>query len=422
MSPLKEKTRGYNLEKVMTMKEANRLSVMQQVDKKQLSLKEASEELELSIRQTKRLRKRYKAEGDEGLISKRRGLISPNKIPAQVRTRAIELLKQPLYEGFGPTYAMEKLEALHEITVSRETVRTWMVKEGLWVPKQKRAQRVYQRRTRRSRFGELLQGDGSPHDWFEGRGEKCSLLHFIDDATSQMTAGKFFPAETTSGYLEVLDEHLNHYGRPLGFYSDKHSIFRLNRESKGSGETHFNKVLKELDIEHICAHSPQAKGRVERANGTLQDRLVKEMRLKGINTIEEANAFLPEFMEDYNRRFGKSPHHPEDAHRPLRDKDDLKVIFARKAIRKLSKDNIFQYEGTTYQVETKNPNRIRKTHVEIIDKKGEPIEIKIGGISYGYKKWEDIACKRPKILDAKELEGHWRRPLKRKPGKHHPWR
>ena len=163
-------------------------------------------------------------------------------------------------------------------------------------------------------------------------------MHFVDDATSRITAGKFFPAETTESYLQVLEQQLTLHGRPLGFYSDKHSIFKVNREEvKGTGETHFNKVLKKLGIEHICAHSPQAKGRIERANGALQDRLVKEMRLKGINHIEEANAFLPEFIEDYNKRFGKIACCPDDAHRPLRAEDDLETIFARKATRKLSK-------------------------------------------------------------------------------------
>ena len=168
------------------------------------------------------------------------------------------------------------------------------------------------------------------------------------------------------------------------------------------------RFLRELDIELICAHSPQAKGRIERANGTFQDRLVKEMRLRGISSIEEGNAYLPEFIEAYNKQFGKIAFEQEDAHRPLPAQDDLDRIFAGKTSRKLSKDLSFQYKRTLYQIETKTPNRIRKTHVEIIDKIGSPIEVEIDGKSYEYKKWEDVAYRRPAVLDAKELESKWR--------------
>jgi len=169
-----------------------------------------------------------------------------------------------------------------------------MIQEGLWKAKARKSRRVYQRRVRRARFGELLQGDGSRHAWFEDRGEECTIVIFVDDATSRLTAGRFVLAETTIAYQEILEEHLVRYGRPLGLYVDKHSIFRVSRETSGAKErqTHFAKVLKALDIELICAHSPQAKGRVERANGTLQDRLIKEMGLRGIGTIEEANEYL----------------------------------------------------------------------------------------------------------------------------------
>ncbi len=191
---------------------------------------------------------------------------------------------------------------------------------------------------------------------------------------------------------------------------------------KGEGETHFAKVLKELDIELICAHSPQAKGRVERANGTLQDRFVKEMRLRGISSIEEGNTYLPEFIEEYNKQFGKIAAEQEDAHRPLRSQDELERVFARKASRKLSKDLSFQYKKVLYQIQTKSPNRIRKTHVQIIEKQGKAIVVEIGGKAYEYKKWQDVADTRPKVIDAKELELSWQRRPQIKPKKHHPWR
>lgn len=221
---------------------------------------------------------------------------------------------------------------MNKITISAETIRKWLVEEGLWKVKKKREDRVYQRRARRSRFGELLQGDGSPHDWFEGRDKKCTLLQFVDDATSKITAARFVPTETTEGYLEVLKEHLEKYGRPQALYVDKHVTFRVNREEikKGTGITRFGQIVKELEIELICANSPQAKGRVERKNGVLQDRLIKEMRLKGINNLEEGNGFLAQFIEEMNKRFGKEAENSEDAHRKLRPQDDLKKIFTKK--------------------------------------------------------------------------------------------
>jgi hypothetical protein len=187
-------------------------------------------------------------------------------------------------------------------------------------PKKRKEQKIYQRRTRRSRFGELLQGDGSPHAWFDDRREKCNLVQFVDDATEKTTVAKFVTTETTNGYIEILNEHLKKYGRPLALYVDSHGIFRVTREEikKGAGITHFGKVLKELDTELICANSPQEEGRAERRNGVLQDRLIKEMRLRGISTMEEGNAFLPGFLADFNKRFRVEAATPEDAHRPLR--------------------------------------------------------------------------------------------------------
>jgi hypothetical protein len=300
----------------------------------------------------------------------------------------------------------------------------WMIKEDLWEANGRRNRKIYQRRVRRSRFGELLQGDGSRHDWFEDRGEKSTLVIFIDDATSRLTVGKFVSAETTVAYQEILEEHLNKYGRPLGLYVDKHSIFRVSREVSGprETETHFARVLRELDIELICAHSPQAKGRVERANGVLQDRLIKEMRLRGISTIEDANRYLPSYIEEHNKKFGKGPRDEENAHRPMREQDDLERIFARRSIRKISKDLSFNYEGTFYQIQATLPNRVRTTHVNILERPGKPILIEAGGKEYSYKKWGELTHELPKILDSKELEAHWPSNVRKKPGKHHRWR
>lgn len=408
----------------MSFKEANRLSIMRQVDKQILSLRKASEELGISVRQIKRIRKRYRLEGEKGLISKHLGKISPNRIGHKLRAEVVKILQREEYAGFGPTLAKEKLRQRPGYYLSDETIRKWMIEEELWKAKSRKNRKVYQRRIRRARFGELLQGDGSRHAWFEDRGEECTLVIFIDDATSRWTAGKFVKAETTVAYQEILEDHLRKYGRPLGLYVDKHSIFRTSRENSCAKEreTHFGRVLRELDIDLICAHSPQAKGRVERANGVLQDRLIKEMRLQKIKTMEEGNRFLEGYIEEYNEKFGKDPRNIEDAHRPMRTEDDLERIFARRTTRKLSKSLSFQYAGISYQVQPKNLNRFRSMHVNILETPGKPILIESNGEELSYTKWEEGFEGKPKVLDSKELEAYWPKGAKRKPGKNHPWR
>ena len=408
----------------MSVKEADRLSVMRQVDKKILNIRRASEELGVSVRQAKRIRKRYLIEGEKGLISRHRGKISSNRIELKLKNEVVKILKREEYIDFGPTLVREKLRQRHGYYLSDETLRKWMIEEGLWQAKKQKERKVYQRRVRRSRFGELLQGDGSRHDWFEDRGEECTLVIFVDDSTSRLTAGKFVPAETTEAYQDILEEHLSKYGRPLGLYVDKHAIFRVSRENRNAkeAETHFGRVLRELDIELICAHSPQAKGRVERANGVLQDRLIKEMRLRGISTIVEANQYLPLFIEEYNWKFGKEPRESEDAHRPLRAGDDLQRLFARRAVRKLSKSLSFHYEGIEYQLEPNLPNRMKSNYVTILERIGKPILVESGGRECPYSKWGERVHGKPTVLDSKELEAHWPTRSFKRPGKHHPWR
>ncbi|MBS0628582.1 MAG: ISNCY family transposase [Verrucomicrobia bacterium] len=408
----------------MSIKEAERLSVLRQVDKKILTLKEASEELGICLRQMKRIRKCYLNHGEKGLISAKRGKESNRKISKESRDAIIDLVKQK-YIDFGPTLASEKLEELDGIKISSETLRKWFIAEGIWKSKRKKEVKIHQRRARRSQFGELLQGDGSPHDWFEGRSAKCTLLQFVDDATSNTTVARFEPTETTDGYLKLLEEHLKEYGRPLGLYVDKHSTFKVNKEElkKGTGITHFGQVVKDLEIELICANSPQAKGRVERKNGVFQDRLIKEMRLLGINTIEEGNKFLPKFLKKLNKKFGVAPAIAKDAHRPLRLKDDLKKIFARKDTRKLSKDLTFQHNGILYLIETKTPNRMRHATVIISWLEEGVTEVQCNGVKLKYKKWAEKVYEQPKVLDRKEVAtGELGYQKKMKPGKHHPWK
>ena len=221
-----------------------------------------------------------------------------------------------------------------------------------------------------------------------------------------------------------MKSHLLQYGKPLSLYVDKHSIFRVNREElkRGTGITHFGRVLKELDIELICAHSPQAKGRVERKNGVLQDRLVKEMRMAGIKNIEEANDFLLTYIEKHNEQFGKDAACSENAHRPLKTKENLDRIFSCHETRKLSKDLTFQYKGVLYQLKTQTPNRLRFATIDVFWRTGEPIQIEHEGRPLEYTIWHEVIYEQPRVLDFKELENNWRPSERKKPSLNHPWR
>src|SRR5271167_3190680 len=213
--------------------------------------------------------------------------------------------------------------------ISRETLRAWMVADGLWQTRRKRRGRVYQPRYRRECLGELVQIDGSEHRWFEDRGEMCTLLAFVDDATSRLMRLRFVASESAFDYFRATKDYLETHGKPVAFYSDKHGIFRVNSNDAVAGDriTQFGRVLSELNIDIICANSPQAKGRVERAFGTLQDRLVKELRLAGISTVTAANAWLPGFITGYHARFGRQPQNAKDLHRPLTSADNLDEIL-----------------------------------------------------------------------------------------------
>ena len=335
---------------VMTQQAVDRLEVIQQVVDKQLRQREAARQLGLSVRQVQRLVARFQAEGPTGLVSRQLGRRPGNAISAAVRQEVLALLHDH-YSDFGPTLACEKLASRHGHRISTETLRQWMIADGLWQARQRKSAHIHQRRPRRPCRGELIQIDGSPHDWFEGRSPRCTLIVFIDDASSALMALRFALAETTQVYMETLGEYLNQHGRPVAIYSDKHSIFRVNKPDRAGELTQFTRAIKTLDIEPIHANTPQAKGRVERANQTLQDRLVKDLRLAGISDIEAANAFLPDFISAYNQRFAVIPQNPADAHRPvLHSPEELDLIFSLHETRKLSKNLTLQYRNREYQL------------------------------------------------------------------------
>jgi transposase len=341
----------------MSAKERERSHVVRQSIEGLLGQREASERLGIGVRQFKRLVRRWREVGDAGLVSRRRGRAAPNRVDEATRER-VKVLLTDKYPDFGATLASEKLLELDGIAVSRESVRRLQIELKLWKPKRRRARRVFQLRERRPRFGELIQIDGSPHDWFEGRGPRCTLIVFIDDATGRLTSLRFVPAETTRAYLETLRAHVLAHGVPLAFYSDRHGIFRVNAKDaeSGDGKTEFGRVSERLGIEPIHAPTPQAKGRVERANQTLQDRLVKEMRLRNICSTEAANGFLSTFIETHNKRFAVEPRDPASAHRPWTGTTEaLDDLLARREERVLSKALTFSSAGTKYCVKADGP-------------------------------------------------------------------
>lgn len=300
----------------------------------------------------RRLLERMRTGGAASIRHKAIGRPSNNRISDGVRDYAMTLVRER-YADFGPTLATEKLAERDGLRVSRETVRNWMADAGLWLSRKQR-RTFHQPRLRREAYGELVQIDGSEHRWFEDRGPPCSLLVFVDDATGRLMQLRFVRSESAFTYFEALKLYLQAHGAPVAFYSDKHSVFRVAKKEArgGQGMTQFGRALCELNIEILYANSSQAKGRVERMNRTLQDRLVKELRLSGIDTMEAGNAFLPGFMEDYNARFAIVPARPDNLHRPLNlAPDRLTEILCKREQRYVGSQLTFSFERQRIMLE-----------------------------------------------------------------------
>jgi transposase len=412
------------MDKLLTMsnQEITRLEAMQRIKDKRLTQKEAARMLNLSVRQIKRLFRAYKARGAKGLVSARRGKPSNHRLAAQVEQQALDLLKEK-YEDFGPTLAHEKLTEVHQLQLSRESVRRIMIAEGLWKPKRAKRPPVHQMRERRACLGELEQIDGSDHAWFEERGPRCTLLVFIDDATGQLGELWFVPDETFFAYGEASRHYLERYGKPVAFYSDKHGIFRVNQPRPlglSSGLTQFGRAMQELDIQIICANSPQAKGRIERANQTLQDRLVKELRLRGISDIDSANAYLPEFREDFNRRFAVQPRSQHDAHRPLLKTENLDLILSHQHTGSLSKNLTVQYHNVIYQIQSDRPNyTLRNAKVTVCENAQGEVTILYKNQTLPYTIYHK-PTHQAEVVDTKTLDHQIKTPIP--PAPNHPWR
>jgi transposase len=418
--------RDKKVDKLLTMSNAelNKLEIMQKLKEKKITQHEAGKMLGLSERQIKRLYKQYREQGTAGLVSKRRGQKSNHQMKEGVRKKALDLLSGK-YRGFGPTLGCEKLVEVEDMKISVESVRKIMLTEGLWKSRRVRKIVTHQMRERRPCFGELVQIDGSPHDWFEGRGPGCVLIVFIDDATGKLVQLRFVERESFFSYCEVAEGYFRQCGKPVAFYSDKHGIFRVNIPNCSSGDnlTQFGRAMQQLDIEIICASTPQAKGRVERANQTLQDRLVKEMRLLGISNMTAGNAFLPEFMADFNRRFAVEPTSQHDAHRPLTSLDNLAIILTWQEPRILTKNLSVQFDKVVYQIQTQHPTyALRNATVTVCRNAHGIVTILYKGDPLDYT----IFHKQPKqaeVVPSKEIDLAFQNQRKaHKPAPDHPWR
>src|SRR5665647_2351800 len=282
----------------MSLKEAERYAVIQQVIGRTMGQSDAALWLNISVRQVKRLTRAIRQDGAQGAVSKRWGVPSNRRISQSTRDKFVGVVREH-YGDFGPTLACEYLVEQHGYTGSAETLRGWMIEAGLWKAKRSRVRRIHSPRERRSCLGELVQIDGSPHAWFEDRAGKCCLIAFIDDATGALLQACFYPVESTNAYLHSLQCYVSVHGRPLALYSDRHSIF-TKHDPEDPAPTQFERALGELNIESILAYSPQAKGRVERLFQTLQDRLVKALRLDTISSIESANEWLAAYLPRHN--------------------------------------------------------------------------------------------------------------------------
>ncbi|MGF7056333.1 hypothetical protein GGC47_005556 [Bosea sp. OAE752] len=376
----------------MSHAELDRVQVLRDVVAERISVGDAAQLLHLTHRHVFRLLQVYRRRGPVGLVSQKRGKPSNRSYPPTVRTQALALIRAN-YPDFGPTLAAEKLAERHGLRLGVETVRRWMIADGIWRDRRERLKPVHQPRYRRDCVGELVQIDGSQHWWFEDRGPQCTLLVFIDDATSRLMHLQFVTAESTFDYFAATRSYLQRHGKPVAFYSDKHATFRVNKvgATGGNGMTQFGRALDQLNIDIICANVPQAKGRVERANGTLQDRLVKELRLAGISSLEAGNAFLPGFMEDFNRRFAKVPFNDKDLHRPLAGDDDIDEAFAWKEERTVSQNLTLQYDKMLFILEPTPVTRtLARQRVTIYDYPDGRFAIRHQGLDLPYRTFDKV--------------------------------
>lgn len=401
---------------IMSVKELRRLHVIQQVLERKMKQVQAAEVLGLSDRQIRRLVKRVGVEGECGLVHRSRGRFSNRAMDGKVKARVLRLY-QAQYSDFGPVLATEKLAERDGIPISDETLRLWLLEAGVThFTRRKRPHRQW--RERKPHQGEMIQMDGSHHIWFEDRGEACVLMGYIDDASGRVFA-RFYAYEGTIPAMDSFKRYIKRYGLPLALYADKHSTYKspgeptLTEQLEGQEPmSQFERSVSELGVSMIHAHSPQAKGRIERLFKTFQDRLIKEMRLAGITTMEEANRFLGSYLPIYNRRFAVQPAQSADLHRPIPVGLDLKGVLCIKTERTLRNDFTVAHKGGLYQVH----DNVRTPRVVVQERLDGTLRITHQGRSLRY---EPIWARPPKSPPAPKLRTG---PVQNRPGPHHPWR
>jgi len=408
----------------MSSREVKRFKIMEKVLERQLIQAKAGEVLGLSERQVRRIVKRVREEGARGVVHRSRGQPSARKMPEE-REERIGSIVEEHYCDFGPTLASEKLLESKGIKISKEKLRQIMLARGLW-QRRRRRKEIHQWRERKAYFGEMVQMDGSHHDWLEGRGPKMILMGYVDDATGDIF-GRFYDYEGVYSAMDSLERYIRLYGLPVSLYLDKHSTYKTTRQPSTdellrgeSAETQFERAGRELGIEIIHAHSPQAKGRIERVFGTLQDRLVKEMRLAGVTTLEEANNYLERFLPLYNKRFARAPLREGNLHRSLPRGIKLQSIFCIKGARTITNDYTVQWRGRKFLIETPSI-AIRKRRVEVREHFDGKIDLGFKGRNL---KHIELTEERQEL---KKREKKDKRALIEKKGKYipppdHPWR
>lgn len=398
----------------MSTKELTRFRVLSGVKEKTLTQVKAAKLLGITDRQVRNLLALLESKGPHGLVSKKRQHPSNRRKSQAFKQQVLSIIREK-YDDFGPTLAKEKLEEKHEINISTETLRKWMIEARIWNSKHRKIKK-HPLRKRKECFGEMIQIDGSHEYWFEERGERCVAIVFVDDATGKITSLHFSKGESLNAYFKALEGHLKRYGRPISLYSDHFAVF----DSQVEGNlTQFKRALRTLGIRSILANSPQAKGRVERANRTLQDRLIKEMRLLGISTIEGANEYVDTFVEQYNKKFSKEPVRKFDAHRPLETRVDFSRILSRYEERTLTKDATFQFHNKFYKI-MEVPEGIRV--------RGKKIEVRIGRLGAVRAFLADKEFKVAPLETIREdripvaLKPKWKGRVYKAPSAAHPWK
>ena len=345
----------------MTQRDRDRLVVLKKAQKKLVTQSQAAKELGVSGRQVRRLLRHVREQGDAAVVHGLRGRQSNRRLSEETRQKIVQVLSQEIYRDFGPTLAAEYLHKKHKVKIGREALRQIMMAAGLWRARKQKVEAVHEWRPRRSCRGELVQWDTSDHEWLEGRGPRLYLIHLIDDATSELTA-RFVTSDSTAENMRLLWTYVERNGRPLALYTDKASHFQntpktsrhlsqVERDPKELPPTQIGRGLRELGIGWIAAHSPQAKGRVERSFGTAQDRLVKGMRIAGVRTLEEANRYLAEdFLPWWNQHLAIVPANPTDAHRPLGPEHKLASALSHVETRQVASDYTIRWDGKVYQI------------------------------------------------------------------------